>query len=328
MKCKVSVIIPVYNSEKYLQRVILSLKEQTLKEMEFIFVDDCSTDNSLNILYEFEKIDPERVLVIKLDENLGPGGARNAALQYTSGEYIAFADSDDYMDKNMYELMYEKAKEDDYDIVDCGYYRERKNKDMYLWSKSMEGEVTLEKRVMMFITCGFLWSKLYKSDVIRNSGIQFIERLQYEDVDFLNRLYCRIHKVGIFDKPLYHYCNNEDSFTNKGKRNGFFKINDIFSSKYLDNMRRENNFEILRPVIENVVLGIWFDMFKTYVAVENKNMDDFLKIIDKEIKKYIPDYGHNLFFEEQAKKDKVKAAFLMNCYDRNKAKRLIDAISV
>ena len=82
MKCKVSVIIPVYNSEKYLKRVILSLKEQTLNEMEFIFVDDCSTDNSLNILYEFEKIDPERVLVIKLDENLGPGGARNAALQY------------------------------------------------------------------------------------------------------------------------------------------------------------------------------------------------------------------------------------------------------
>ena len=105
-------------------------------------------------------------------------------------------------------------------------------------------------------------------------------------------------------------------------------INDIFSSKYLDNMRRENNFEILRLVIENVVLGIWFDMFKTYVAVENKNMDDFLKIIDKEIKKYIHAYGHNLFLEEQAKKDKVKAACRMNCYDRNKAKRLIGAISV
>ena len=129
--------------------------------------------------------------------------------------------------------------------------------------------------------------------------------------------------MGILDKPLYHYCNNEDSFTNKGKRNGLFKINDIFSSKYLDNMRRENNFEILRPVIENVVLGIWFEMFKIYVTSKDNNKENFLEIIDKEIKKYIPDYGHNMFLEEQAKVDKIKEAFLTNCFDRRRALEVI-----
>ena len=86
MECKVSIIIPVYNTSKHLKEMAVSLFSQTLKEMEFIFVDDCSTDNSLEMLCALEKNDPERIIVIKLDQNQGPGGARNAGLKYASGE--------------------------------------------------------------------------------------------------------------------------------------------------------------------------------------------------------------------------------------------------
>ncbi|MDD3223500.1 MAG: glycosyltransferase [Clostridium sp.] len=324
MKCKVSVIVPVYNSSKYLERMIVSLFAQTLKEMEFIFVDDCSTDNSLEILYEYEKKDPDRVIIIKADKNGGPGGARNIGLQYASGEYIGFADSDDYIKPEMYACMYKKATEDDYDIVECGYYSERKNKEMMLWNKSMEGEVTFDNRVMMFVSCGFLWSKLYKRKIISDSQIKFINKIQFEDLDFLSRLYCRIQKVGIVDKALYCYCDNPESFSNKGNRLKYLDINNTFSKQYLSNMKKEKMYNILRPVIEYVVIGIWFDTFKAYVTKNSKIEIKVLQVIDKEIKQYVLDYGKNIFFVAQVKKDKLKEAFLVNSYDSKKAITIIE----
>ncbi len=319
MKCKVSVIVPVYNAAKYLEEMIASLYVQTLKEIEFIFVDDCSTDNSLEILYKFEKKDTDRVIIIKSDENHGPGGARNIGLQYASGEYIAFADSDDYIKPEMYELLYKKAMEDDYDLVECGYFSERKNKDMMLWDKRMEGEVSFDNRVRMFIVCGFIVTKLYKRNTIINSQIEFIDKIQYEDVDFLNRLYCRIQRVGIVDKTLYYYRDNPESFSNKGNKLDYFNINNTFCRKYLNNMKKEKIYNILKPVIEYVIMGIWFDMFKTYVTKSYKIETNSLQVIDKEIKQYIPDYGENIFFVEQAKHDMVKEAFLVNTHDSKKA---------
>jgi glycosyltransferase involved in cell wall biosynthesis len=324
MKCKVSVIVPVYNAAKYLEEMVDSLYAQTLKEIEFIFVDDCSTDNSLEILYKFEKKDTDRVIIIKSDENQGPGGARNIGLQYASGEYIAFADSDDYVKPEMYECMYKKAMEDDYDLVECGYFNERRNKDMTLWDKRMEGEVSFDNRVRMFITGGFLWSKLYKRSIIINSQIQFIDKIQYEDIDFLNRFYCRIQKVGIVDKTLYYYRNNPESFTNKGNKIGYFDTNNTFCGKYLNNMKKDNIYNILRPAIEYVIMGIWFRMFNTYVTESSKINTNSLQVIDKQIKQYVLNYGENIFFVKQAEYDVVKEAFLANSYDSKKAIEILE----
>ncbi|NRT79390.1 glycosyltransferase family 2 protein [Clostridium beijerinckii] len=326
MKCKVSVIVPVYNAAKYLEEMIASLSAQTLKEIEFIFVDDCSSDNSLNILYEFEKKDPDRMIVIKSDENQGPGGARNIGLQYASGEYIGFVDSDDYIKPEMYECLYEKAIENDYDLVECGYFSERKNKDMMLWDKSMEGEVSLENRVRMFISCGFICTKLFKRSIITNSQIEFIHRMRFEDIDFLNRLYCRIEKVGIVNKYLYYYRDNQESFTNKSTEIRYFDVNNTFSKKYLDHMKKEKIYNILRPVIEYVVMGIWYDMFRTYVTKSSEIDVKFLQIIDKEIKQHISDYSENIFFVEQAKKDIIKEAFLVNSHDPRKVINILEEI--
>ncbi|MFL0251656.1 glycosyltransferase family 2 protein [Clostridium neuense] len=319
MKCKVSVIVPVYNAEKYLEEMVASLAAQTLKEIELIFVDDCSTDNSLEILYKFERENSDRVIIIKLDKNEGPGGARNIGLEYASGEYISFADSDDYVKPEMYECMYKKAVEADYDMVECGYFSERKNRNMMLWNKSMEGEVSFDNRVRMFITCGFLVTKLYKRSTIIASQIKFVPKMKLEDVDFLNRLYCRIQKVGIVDKTLYYYRNNSESFSNKKNKSSYFDINNTFCREYLNNMKKERLYNILRPVIEYVVMEIWFDTFKTYVTQNPKIDANSLKLIDMEIKQYILDYGQNIFFVEQAKHDIVKEAFLLNCYDTRKA---------
>lgn len=308
MSCKISVIIPVYNSEKYLREMAESLLSQSLKEMEFIFIDDCSTDSSVDILYEIEKSDPERVMVIKLDENQGPGVARNIGIQYASGEYIGFVDSDDLIKKEMYEKLYKKAINGNFDIVECGYYSERKKSEMMLWSPELEGEITLENRVKIIMSCGFLWSKIIKRELIINSGLEFFGRIPLEDVDFLTRLYLRARSIGIVNESLYYYRNNVNSFSNKKKNS--ISICNTFSEKYLENMKKEELYPVFKPVIEYVVIGVWFDIYKSYISSNifvNKNS---VEVIRNELKKYVPNYNENIFFIEKAKKDRIKEEFI------------------
>lgn len=310
MSCKVSIIIPVYNSEKYLKEMAESLHNQTLKEMEFIFVDNASTDKSLDILYDIEKKDPERVLIIKLDSNEGPGGGRNVGLQYASGEYIGFVDSDDLVDKEMYECLYDKAVSGDYDIVESGYFSERKNRNMMLWSEDLEGDVTFENRVKIISSCGLICTKIFKKSLIVDSGIDFMRKIPLEDVEFLIRLYLRISKVGLVNKPFYYYRDNPNSISNKRNGQGYFDICNTFSKKYMEHMRREELYSIFKPVVDCVVIGVWFDIFKGYV-VNNKNVKkNSIPEIQKQLEKYVPDYKENIFFIEKAKKDKIKKMFI------------------
>lgn len=113
----VSVIVPVYNTEKYLQDCIDSLLNQTLENIEIIFVNDASSDSSLSILEENQKFNASKMKVINSTENLRQGGARNIGLRVAKGEYIGFVDSDDYIAPDMYEELYNKAISGNYDVV-------------------------------------------------------------------------------------------------------------------------------------------------------------------------------------------------------------------
>ena len=117
---KVSIIVPVYNVEKYLKRCIDSLINQTLKDIEIIVVDDGSTDNSGQIIKKYQEKNSNIKYYKK--ENGGLSDARNYGMKYAQSEYIAFLDSDDFVDKTMYEKMYNKAIEDNADYVECDFY--------------------------------------------------------------------------------------------------------------------------------------------------------------------------------------------------------------
>ena len=118
---KVSVIVPVYNAQNFLEKCIESLTQQTLKEMELIFVNDGSTDQSLQILEKYQKRFPKKVMVYS-KENGGQASARNLGISKSRGEYIGFIDADDYVDTHMYEAMYKKAKKENSDYVECQYH--------------------------------------------------------------------------------------------------------------------------------------------------------------------------------------------------------------
>lgn len=215
MKIKVSVIVPVYNTERYLRRCLKSLVGQSLKEMEIILVNDCSTDHSLDIIEEYKREYPEKISVIDLKENKGPGGARNEGIAIAKGEYIGFTDSDDDVSSCMFEKLYKAADETSSDMVDCKFYHEAFDRVMKTTNESALGELDMEKRREIFIHSGYIWSKIIKREIVIENNIRFRENAAYEDIDFIRTaiFYCR--RAAFIDEVLYNYRDNEVSLTSQ-----------------------------------------------------------------------------------------------------------------
>ena len=163
---KVSVIVPVYNVEKYIRKCLDSLVNQTLENIEIIIVDDGSTDTSKDIIKEY--MDKYKNIKYYQKENGGLGDARNYGLQYATGKYIAFLDSDDYIRVRTYQLMYEKAEKEDSDIVECNFYwtyQNRKRKDI--------GEKYFGKQEMFEKARVIAWNKLYRKEMLDRANVEF-----------------------------------------------------------------------------------------------------------------------------------------------------------
>lgn len=202
-KPKVSIIVPVYNTEKYLNECIDNLKEQTLKDIEMIFIDDGSIDNSLNILNNWAENDC-RIKVIH-QENKGAAIARQAGIDVAQGEYIKFVDSDDILEKNACELCYNEAKKYDADIVvhniyiftqDCRWENDRYNGD--------EEQVITEQ--LFHPLCVSLWAHLYNTNFIKSNNISFKNFCSMgEDVCFNKISYPTAKKIVTIPDYLYSY---------------------------------------------------------------------------------------------------------------------------
>ncbi|MDR2160688.1 MAG: glycosyltransferase, partial [Desulfovibrio sp.] len=165
---KVSVIIPVYNTEPYLRRCLDSVCGQTLREIEIICVNDGSTDGSLEILREYAQKD-SRVKVIELEENKGAGAARNAGIDAARGEYIGFVDSDDYVDLDFYETLYVKAQETQAEVVK-GADWELITSDGIVIIENVNAEIRLHPTLFkQYVTA------IFKTAYIHDNSINFPE---------------------------------------------------------------------------------------------------------------------------------------------------------
>lgn len=221
---KVSVIVPVYNTEKYLKKCLETLVNQTMEEIEIIIVNDGTKDNSMTIAREFAKKYPEKIVILE-KENGGLSDARNYAIPYAKGEYIAFLDSDDYVEINMYEDMYNLAKSENCDMVECNFYWEYPKK-----TKEDIGTIYHNKREMLEKIRVVAWNKLIKREILEQTKIRFPVGYRYEDVEFTYKLIPYIEKSLILPKTLVHYVQREDSISNSQNE----KTKDIF--KLLDNV--------------------------------------------------------------------------------------------
>lgn len=206
---KVSIIVPIYNVEQYLNKCIDSLLNQTLQDIEIILVDDGSTDNSGEIAKNFAEKNPNKIKYYR-KENGGLSDARNYGIPYATGEYIAFLDSDDYIEKNAYEEMYNKAIEENSDYVECDFIWEYPNK-----SKIDKQEYYFGKKEMMKNVRVVAWNKLIKRELITTNNIFFPKGLRYEDVEFTYKLIPYLDRTSYVSKPFIHYIQRENSIANK-----------------------------------------------------------------------------------------------------------------
>lgn len=267
---KVSVIIPVYNVENYLRKCLNSLVNQTLKDIEIIVVNDGTLDNSQEIIDEYVKKYPKKVVSV-IQENGGQGTARNTGLLHAKGEYIGYVDSDDYVEENMYEELYKKAKEEDSDIVICGNNVVKENYE-FLSKEEVDKEFLLGKMAV--------WNKIYKKNIIVDNKIQFRSKVWYEDLDFTMKVYFSSKKISYVDKPLYNYLLREGSTMNNNNIKRNLELIEAFDS-LIDYCKDKKIYNKVKDEIEFLCIYHMYIFAITRVLNTNNNYKAKIAIINK-----------------------------------------------
>ena len=210
----ISIIVPVYKAEKYLNRCVESIVNQTYKNLEIILVDDGSPDNCPQMCDEWAEKDGRIKVIHK--ENGGAAMARNAALDTASGDYIGFVDSDDWIACNMYEVLYNSLIENDSDISMCRHFdvdaqSAIKEIDFYFSEEAITGKDCIVLGKYSAVNC-VLWNKLYKKELWQN--IRFPNYMKYEDEAVLPYIYNEAKKIACVQAPLYYYVYVDGSIMN------------------------------------------------------------------------------------------------------------------
>jgi glycosyltransferase involved in cell wall biosynthesis len=296
---ELSIIVPVYNVEKYLKKCITSLVGQTLDDSryEILIVNDGSPDHSQKIIDEYASKHSNIVALVK--ENGGLSDARNYGLQKAKGRYVAFVDSDDYVDARMYETMLAKAKENDFDMVVCDF------KEIY-----EDHEVLGNSRVKKDLMCAeevrramvdfypSAWNKLYKKELFEQ--VQFKKGVWFEDVECLYRLFPLIHSVGVVSEPFYYYIQRVGSISKSTDPRIFHYIDnwngviDYYEKKgYMDTYRKEIEYSYVRYLYATFI--------KASLKYDKETYTKALKTAILEVHKHFPKYRRNGYFYHTAK---------------------------
>lgn len=258
---KVSIVVAVYNVEKYLRRCLDSLINQTYQNIEIIMVDDFSTDSSLSICSEYARKD-DRIKVIGKKENTGPSDTRNIGIMNSNGNYIMFVDSDDYVCDNFVEEMVKAIEEKNVDVVRCKGYIQREDGGFYVEDlHGHEGQKYKENDLIGFTKslasycvghiCAYVWAMIIRREKL---NIEFYTSIsEKEDLIFYIQLLLEsAESIYFLDKALYHYCYNEKGITKstdschkyiKGSVNCGRKIKNILSKNNLLDKKIEKNID-------------------------------------------------------------------------------------
>ncbi len=291
-KKDISIIVPIYNAEKYLNKCIDSIINQSKKELEIILINDGSTDNSETII---KKYNDKRIKYFK-NKNQGIGKTRNFGIEKATGKYIMFLDSDDFLELNACEKMFEKAEKDKLDIVICDYYRYFDN------GKKEEVKLPNFKNSSLKdnpnIICEHLspWAKIYKTDLLKNNNIKFVENLKYEDAPFVIEALDCAKKIGKVNLPLNYYVIHEKSETTIRDERVFdiIKIIDIIR-KYTKSKK------YLKEKIDKLTVRIITNYTIQQRMQEDKNTGiRFINEAFSYLKKEVPDYKNNKYYENRS----------------------------
>lgn len=310
---KLSVIVPVYNmaAEGKLNYCMDSLVGQTLDNYEIIAVDDASTDNSLEVLKEYEKKYPDKVRVIHYDDNRRQGGAKNEGLRYAKGEWIGFIDSDDWVTTDYYEKLIAKAEETGADIVGCDYnlvneHTMNVGKIVKNNSQDQTGSIDEEKRKKLLMRPGSMVIKIYKHDVIKENNLNFPEHIFYEDncAGPLWMLYFKHFEK--LDEPMYFYYQHATSTVHYISE---AKCNDRMAAAalFLDECKTRGLLEKYKDEIEYRFVELYYVItLFTYMQGAKRRRLSYVRAMREYVIKQFPEFWNNPYYREKTGEEEKK----------------------
>lgn len=238
---KVSVVIPTYKVEQYIERCARSLFEQTLDSIEYIFVDDCSPDNSIAVMQKVLEEYPHRkdqVKIIRHEVNQGVGAARNHGVAACSGDYIIHCDPDDWVDLNMYENMYNKAVECSADMVYCDYYKVDENKTTFVEHSGSLNRLEVLTEFFCDKSWGSLVNHLFSREIAKSSEIYCPDCIiVQEDLLRVAQMIKMCKKIIYINQPFYYYWQRQSSILhswNREKTKCILEVSDLLIEKFND----------------------------------------------------------------------------------------------
>ncbi|MCD5380644.1 glycosyltransferase [Candidatus Gracilibacteria bacterium] len=211
MRPLISVIVPIYNVEKYIDKCLSSIRDQTLQELEILCIDDCSPDNSYKIVEKHARED-SRIRLIRHKVNKGLGGARNTGILAASADYIAAIDSDDTIKADMMERLWSALDNEKHDMVCCGYERLSESGKV-LFSQSFDAKIiNIDSNTEIFSVVNISYvNKLWRKNIFFDHDIFFPEHMYYEDLAIVPLLVAKCHSISIIEDCLYEYWERGDS---------------------------------------------------------------------------------------------------------------------
>lgn len=305
----ISVIVPAYNAEKYLEKCLDSLVNQTKKNIEIIAVNDGSKDNTLKILNEYKSKYPDMIKVIS-QENQGLSVTRNNGIKVASGKYIVFVDSDDEIELDLLEKIWDKVTEFPYDIIafDVNWIYPDKNQvatSAVIWDKR---ELLLEDKKKLLIDINVMaCNKAYKKELFEDESVLFVPNTWFEDVLFTYKIIPQINSIAKIDFPGYKYFQRENSITYTFSD----RLNQIHSvmDSILEYYKIQSLYDTYKDELEYIFVRY---SFATYIkrlakAKDKKKFNDGIRFVKSRVNEVFPNYKKNKYLHSG-----IKSFYLRN----------------
>ena len=325
---KVSVLVPIYNVEKYLDKCLQSLCNQTLQEMEIICINDGSTDSSRQVIEHYAKIDKRIVVIDK--KNTGYGNSMNVGLDRASGEYIGIVESDDFIEPDMMERLYLEAKLYTLDIVksNCFLYLDNngieQNQEINIFDDLPINETIIPiEKPELFIKLQTIWSALYAKDFLIRNGIRFNETpgASYQDVSFSFQVFACAKKVRLLQDAYYHYRINNLNSSVKAPNKVFCICDELeYINTFIE--KREEKREILRWIASRLGYRVLMENYRVLASAFQYAL--FLKIVEYLTKYREKGYIYGTIWDKKAVDEVYQILDNPNSYFMETAKSFED----